>query len=143
MPELIDDERFATSQARSANHGELEPLLNEAFLKRTTDEWITALQQYGMPCGPLNDIPSAAAMPQVAAREMLVPVPHHTIGEMLLPNTPVKLSRTPGGIKGTSPDMGQDTREVMSELLGLDRDEIEALLAREVLHEERAPVDLG
>jgi CoA:oxalate CoA-transferase len=143
MPQLIDDERFATSQARSANHGELEPLLNEAFLKRTTDEWITALQQYGMPCGPLNDIPSAAAMPQVAAREMLVPVPHHTIGEMLLPNTPVKLSRTPGGIKGTSPDMGQDTREVMSELLGLDRDEIEALLAREVLHEERAPVDLG
>jgi CoA:oxalate CoA-transferase len=143
VPELIDDERFATSQARSANHGVLEPLLSEAFLKRTTDEWIAALQQYGMPCGPLNDIPSAAAMPQVAAREMLVAVPHHTIGEIPLPNTPVKLSRTPGGIKGTSPDMGQDTREVMSELLGLDRDEIEALLAREVLREERAPVDLG
>jgi CoA:oxalate CoA-transferase len=143
VPELIDDERFATSQARSANHGELEPLLSEAFLKRTTDEWIAALQQYGMPCGPLNDIPSAAAMPQVVAREMLVPVPHHTIGEMPLPSTPVKLSRTPGGIKGTSPDMGQDTRAVMSELLGLDRDEIEALLAREVLREEREPVDLG
>ena len=143
VPELIDDERFATSQARSANHGELEPLLSEAFLKRTTDEWIAALQQYGMPCGPLNDIPSAAAMPQVAAREMLVPVPHHTIGELPLPNTPVKLSRTPGGIKGTSPDMGQDTRAVMSELLGLDGDEIEGLLEREVLREERAPVDLG
>jgi crotonobetainyl-CoA:carnitine CoA-transferase CaiB-like acyl-CoA transferase len=143
VPELIDDERFATSQARSANHGELEPLLSVAFLKRTTDEWVEALQPYGMPCGPLNDIPSAAAMPQVAAREMLVPVEHHTIGELPLPNTPVKLSRTPGGIKGTSPDMGQDTRAVMSELLGLESAEIEELIEREVLLEERAPVDLG
>lgn len=143
VPELIDDDRFATSQARSANHGALEPLLSEAFLKRTTNEWIEALRPYGMPCGPLNDIPAAAAMPQLAAREMLVPVGHHTIGTTPLPNTPVKLSRTPGGIKGTSPDMGQDTRAVMSELLGLGSDEIEALIQREVLREERAPVDLG
>ena len=143
VPELIDDERFATSQARSANHGALEPLLSEAFLKRTTDEWIEALRPYGMPCGPLNDIPTAAAMPQLEVRETLVPVPHHTIGTIPLPNTPVKLSRTPGGIKGTSPDMGQDTRDVMTELLGLDNAAIDALLEREVLREERPPVDLG
>jgi len=143
LPELIDDERFATAQARSANHAELEPLLSEAFVRRTTDEWVTALRQYGMPCGALNDIPTAAAMPQIAARETLVPVPHHTIGTIPLPNTPVKLSRTPGGIKGTSPDMGQDTRDVLSELLGLGNAEIEGLLEREILREERAPIDLG
>jgi len=143
VPELIDDERFATAQARSGNHAELEPLLIEAFARRTTEEWVTALQPYGMPCGPLNNIPTAAALPQVAAREALVPVPHHTIGTTPLTNTPVKLSRTPGGIKGTSPDMGQHTREVLEELLDLDGGAIDELLQRDVVRDERAEVELG
>ena len=143
VPELIDDERFATAQARSANHAALEPLLIEAFAKRTTEEWVAALQPYGMPVGPLNDIPTAAALPQLAERDTLVPVDHHTIGTIPLPNTPVKLSRTPGGIKGSSPDMGQHSGEVLEELLGLEAGAIRELIEREVVREERAPVDLG
>jgi CoA:oxalate CoA-transferase len=143
LPELIDDERFGTAAARSRNHAELEPLLNEAFKRRTTEEWVRALQRYGMPCGPLNDIPTAAAMPQLAERQMLVPVTHHTIGTIPLPNTPVKLSRTPGGIKGSSPDMGQHSREVLRELLGLGDAAVDDLLAREVIRDERPEVDLG
>lgn len=143
VPELIDDERFATAQSRSANHADLEPLLIEAFSKRTTDEWVTALQPYGMPVGPLNNIPTAAALPQLEDRDALVPVEHHTIGTIPLPNTPVKLSRTPGGIKGTSPDMGQHSAEVLGELLGLEAGAIQELIAREVVRNERAPVDLG
>jgi CoA:oxalate CoA-transferase len=143
VPELIDDERFATAQVRSEHHAELEPLLIEAFAQRTTEEWVTALQPFGMPVGPLNNIPTAAALPQLASREALVPVEHHTIGTIPLPNTPVKLSRTPGGIKGTSPDMGQHSREVIAELLGLDAATIDALVTREVVHDERAPVELG
>ena len=143
VPELIDDERFATAQVRSVNHAQLEPLLIEAFAKRTTEQWITALQPYGMPVGPLNDIPTAAALPQIAERNALVPVEHHTIGTIPLPNTPVKLSRTPGGIKGGSPDMGQHTREVLDELLGLEADAIDDLLTREVVRDVRAPVELG
>jgi CoA:oxalate CoA-transferase len=143
VPELIDDERFATSQARSRNHAELEPLLVEALAKSTTADWIERLEQYQIPCGPLNTIPETAAMPQIAAREMLVPIEHHTIGTIPLPNTPVKLSRTPGGIKGSSPDMGQHTREVLGELLGLDESRLDDLLEQEIISEERPEVDLG
>lgn len=143
LPELIDDPRFAESHQRAANHAELEPLLNEAFRTRTTAAWVEVLQPYQIPCGPLNTISEAAALPQVAAREMLVPVRHHTLGELPLVNTPVKLSRTPGGIRGSSPDMGQDTRQVLGELLGLDDAAIEGLLSREVVWDERPPVDLG
>lgn len=143
VPELIDDERFATAQARSLNHAEVEPLLSKAFSKRTTSEWVNALQQYGMPCGPLNNVPTAAQLPQLREREMLVPVKHHTIGTIPLPNTPVKLSRTPGGIKGTSPDMGEHTREILEELLGLDSKTIDDLLAGEIILDQRPAVDLG
>ncbi|MBM3140467.1 MAG: CoA transferase [Chloroflexi bacterium] len=143
VTELIDDARFATAQARSAHHAELEPLLNVAFARRTTAEWVERLERYEIPCGPLNTIAEAAALPQVAAREMLVPVEHHTLGRVPLPNTPVKLSRTPGGIRGSSPDMGQHSREVLAELLGLDAATIDDLVEREVVREERAPVELG
>ena len=143
VPELIDDPRFAEAHARSANHAELEPLLNEAFRKRPTAEWVEALQRYQIPCGPLNSIPEAAAMPQVAEREMLVPTRHHTLGELPLVNSPLKLSRTPAGIRGTSPDMGQDTRDVLRELLGLETAEVDDLLARQVVWDERPPLELG
>src|SRR5690606_22154411 len=89
VPELIDDPRFATSTARSDHHAELEPLLAAGFRQRTTEDWVARLRQYEMPCGPLNTIPEAAASPQVQAREMLVPVTHHTLGTVPLTNTPV------------------------------------------------------
>ncbi|MBM4411228.1 MAG: CoA transferase [Chloroflexi bacterium] len=143
IPEIIDDPRFLSSAARLRNHGDLEPLLNEAFRKRPTAEWVAALERYGIPCGPLNSIPEAAAMPQVQAREMFVPVAHHTFGAVPLTNTPVKLSRTPGGLRGTSPDMGQHSREVLAELLDIDAARLDDLVARQVVWEERPAVELG
>jgi CoA:oxalate CoA-transferase len=143
LVELVDDPRFATAQARSANHAALEPLLTEGFKQRTTADWIERLERYEIPCGPVNDIAQTAAMPQVQAREMLKPVEHHTLGRVPLANSPVKMSRTPASIRGTSPDMGQHTREVLRELLGLDEAAIADLVVREVAREERAPIELG
>jgi CoA:oxalate CoA-transferase len=132
-PELINDERFDTPHARTANHAELEPLLNAALMRKTTAEWVGEFDQIGLPCGPLNNIAQAAALPQVQAREMLVEVEHPQIGKLPLANTPVKLSRTPGGVKGTSPALGQHTDDVLRGLLGMSDDEIERLRAAGVV----------
>ena len=63
--------------------------------------------------------------------------------DLPLTNTPVKLSHTPGGIRGTAPDMGQHSREVLAELLGLDAARLDDLVARQVVWEERPEVELG
>jgi CoA:oxalate CoA-transferase len=141
--ELIDDPRFATAAARSEHHSELEPLLNEAFRARPTQEWLDRLERYSIPCGPLNTVPEVMKMPQLAARDMFVPVHHHTLGTLPLVNTPVKLSRTPGGIQGSSPDMGADSRDVLRDELGLDEAAIDALVERQVVWVERPDVELG
>ncbi len=133
--ELLDDERFETSGKRTANHAALEPILNAAFAKRTTAEWLAELRAAGIPCGPVNTIAQIAASPQVAAREMLQTVTHPKGISLTIVNTPVKLSRTPGGIKGPPPTVGQDTRTVLRELGGLDEERIEALLAAGVVLE--------
>ena len=143
IPELIDDPRFETAAARSRNHSELEPLLNSAFARKHTSDWVNALQKYGIPCGPLNNIAETSVMPQVAAREMLPEIDHKTFGATPLANTPIKMSRTPGGIKGTAPDMGEHSREVLSELLGMSERQLADLISNQVVWEERPEVELG
>jgi CoA:oxalate CoA-transferase len=127
LTDLIDDPRFDTPGLRTRHHGELEPLLNEALRKRTTAEWLREFDAIGLPCGPLNDIPSAAEHPQVKAREMLVDVPHPSGVSLRIADTPVRLSRTPGGITGPPPAIGEHTDEALASLLGMSGEEINAL----------------
>ncbi|MSQ36546.1 MAG: CoA transferase [Dehalococcoidia bacterium] len=141
--DLIDDPRFATAEARSAHHAALEPQLNAAFRARTTADWVARLEPYGIPCGPLSTIEEVTRLPQLAEREMFVPTPHRSLGTLPLVNTPVKLSRTPGGIRGTSPLMGEHSRELLASLLGLAPAEIAALVDRKVVWDQRPPVELG
>ena len=131
--DLIDDPRFDTPALRTEHHAELEPILNEAMHQKTTSEWLEEFDAIGLPCGPLNNIAQAAEQPQVVARRMMVEVEHSRIGRLKLPDTPVKLSRTPGGIKGPSPALGQDTYEVLSSLLGLSAEEMAELAAAGVI----------
>ncbi len=133
--ELLDDERFETSGKRTANHAALEPVLNAAFAKRTTAAWLTELRPAGIPCGPVNTIADAAASPQVAARRMLTSVTHPKGMSLTIVDSPVKLSRTPGGIKGPPPTVGQDTRAVLRELGGLDEARIDTLLSAGIVLE--------
>ena len=133
--EIMDDPRFLTSGLRTRHHAELEPLMNEAFGQRATEAWLAEIEPLGIPCGPLNSIPQAAAHRQVQARGMLVEVTHPRIGTLPLVNTPVRLSRTPGGITGPSPSVGQHTGAVLKRLLGLDDDQTERLLRAGIVHQ--------
>jgi CoA:oxalate CoA-transferase len=131
-PDLIDDSRFETPGLRTRQHDVLEPVLNEALRQKTTAEWLREFDAIGLPCGPLNNIPQAAEHPQVRAREMLVDVEHPDGFSLKITDTPVKLGRTPGGIQGPPPALGEHTDEVLSSLLGLSPDEIVALRDAEV-----------
>lgn len=127
-PDLIDDARFETSALRTRHHAELEPMLNEALMRRTTAEWLAEFDAIGLPCGPLNTIPQAVVQPQVRARDMLIELKHPRMGRPLtVPNTPVKLSRTPGGVRGLAPDVGEHTEAVLSSWLGVAAEEIARL----------------
>ena len=129
-PELIDDPRFDTPAHRTANHATLEPILNAALARRTTAEWVKEFEAIDLPCGPLHSIPEAAEYTQVKARDMLRPVESARGNKLTISNSPLRLSRTPGQIRGGPPVIGADTRSVLHDLLGLDEAQIDAEFAK-------------
>ncbi len=139
LPELLDDRRFDTSPKRTMNHSALEPILEAAFRLRTTDEWLPELRALGIPCGPINSIPQVVNDPQVRARGMIREVTQSRAGTIAIANCPVNMSRSETGIKGPPPELGQDTLEVLRELLGLTGDDIAAMEARGIVATSGGP----
>jgi crotonobetainyl-CoA:carnitine CoA-transferase CaiB-like acyl-CoA transferase len=136
--DLINDPRFQTSGDRTTHHAELEPILNEALSQKTTGEWMALLEPLQIPCGPLNNIAQAAEHRQVKARNTLKPVENPRMGRTIpVPDTPIRLSRTPGGIPGNAPDVGEHLYEVLVDLAGMRTSEVEELLREGVASQGR------
>jgi crotonobetainyl-CoA:carnitine CoA-transferase CaiB-like acyl-CoA transferase len=122
-PELADDPRFRTGADRMANLAALEAELSRRFRTEPAAHWLDLLDKQGVPCGPVYDMLQALADPQTAAREMVVEVPHTTLGTVKTLGLPVKFSTTPGGPRTGAPLYGEHTREVLAGL-GFTSDEI-------------------
>ena len=131
--DLIDDPRFDTGWTRSQNHHELEPILSEALMKKTSQEWLEELEALGIACGPVNTIDKVAQDPQVNHRGMIKEYNHSRLGKVRAVNTPVKLSRTPTGNDSSSPDLGEHTDHLLRDLLGVQEQEIASLREEEVI----------
>jgi CoA:oxalate CoA-transferase len=139
--ELAQDERFRFNELRTRNHAALEPLLDEAFRRRTTGEWIAALEQACL-VAPLNDVAQAVAEEQPLHREMIVSLPASTGATLRVPGSPVKYSRTPARVERGADAPGGHTMALLRDVLGLDDGEIARLAAAGVVQTaEGTPVD--
>jgi crotonobetainyl-CoA:carnitine CoA-transferase CaiB-like acyl-CoA transferase len=126
-PELAEDARFATNPGRIVNRKALMERLEPIFAAQPAEHWLALFAENGVPAQPINTVPQALADPHVAAREMVVEVPHPTAGSVRLMGVPHKLSRTPAGIKRHPPLLGEHTEEVLRERLGMSTEEIARL----------------
>lgn len=131
-PEWGEDDRFATNPARLERRADLWDMLKPIFATRGTADWVTALEQAGVPAGPIYRMDEVFADPQVQHLGMAVPVHHPARGETRLVAQAVKLSRTPASVHVSAPDAGQHTDAILTEI-GLSAGEIAALRARKVV----------
>ena len=130
---LISDPRFSTNVERTANHSELFPILSEIMRQRTTDEWIDALENIGVPCGPINTIDKVVNHPQVQARDMITHVIHQMTGAVEVPGLPIKLSDTPGDVDIPAPNLGEHTVEILTDVLKMSTDEVKQLKQERII----------
>ena len=134
-PELAEDPRFETNAKRVVNRRALYDLLAEVTAGKTTKDWLQGLAELGVPAGPVNRVDEVFVDPQVLHRDMVVAMAHDSAaaGQVELIGNPIKFSETPVEYRQPPPQLGQQSDQILSELLELSQEEIARLRDRGVV----------
>jgi formyl-CoA transferase len=125
-PELAEDPRFKTPDARWENRDALNAIVEAWTRQRSKYEVMQLLGDAGVPCGACQDTGEVLADPHLKAREMIVDIDYPTRGTYQTVGCPVKLSASPAEIT-RPPLLGEHTAELLHDLCGVDPDEVTRL----------------
>ena len=127
-PDLVEDDRSKTGTSRSANTEFLNPIIESWLLEKTRSEAETILNNNGVPVGPVNTAKDIFESDQVKARKAIVDIDDPEVGTYQFARGPVMLSGSPEIDTNPAPDLGQHTREVLTEVLRYSDNQIEKLV---------------
>jgi len=119
-PELAEE--FPSFADRDRRRNELEPILEEVFRARTSEEWLRVLSAAGVPSAPVNDVEAAIA------EARLVEYEHPALGTVRSVASPLRLSGPEPPVR-PAPDRGADTEQVLVELCGYEPGRVQELAA--------------
>jgi crotonobetainyl-CoA:carnitine CoA-transferase CaiB-like acyl-CoA transferase len=125
-PEMIDDAAYATQEARSKNYDRAYAFVAEELKKRTTAEWIEALEHADVPVQRMNSLEDILADPHLAATGYFRSIEHPSEGRIRSMAVPSEWSESPPEYRRHAPRLGEHTAEVLREA-GLAQEKIEAL----------------
>jgi len=128
-PALAEDRRFRDNKDRVTNRAALRQELETALAAIEGEALTLKLLDRGVPCGLVQDLPGALTHPHTKHRDMI-----YERGDYRAVGNPVKMSRTPAGLRRTPPRFGDANREVLREA-GFSEAEIERLISSGIVAE--------
>jgi crotonobetainyl-CoA:carnitine CoA-transferase CaiB-like acyl-CoA transferase len=135
FPEMADDERFRDNRARVANIDALDAIITTWTTSRTLADAQAALDEAGVPAGPVMSIADIVNDAQFQARGMIAHIPddRFSSGEVVMPGIVPTLTATPGVVRHAGGEPGQHNDEVFRGLLEMDDGELGNLAAEGVI----------
>jgi succinyl-CoA---D-citramalate CoA-transferase len=134
QPELAEDPRFESHEARGNNSDLLDKIISAWAVHYSAQELDQLLNDADVVCGPIFTIADIYNDPHYAAREMIVRLEDAYFGDLAMPGVVPKLSESPGKLRWTGPqELGQHNSEVYGELLGMSDDQIAQLKSAGVI----------
>jgi crotonobetainyl-CoA:carnitine CoA-transferase CaiB-like acyl-CoA transferase len=133
MESLADDPRFNSRSKRLENREEVDRILEEAFLKKTTDEWIEIFDEIEVPSGPINTLDKALADPQVLSRNMIIEIDSPHTGKLKDVGNPIKISGVDEEIFNPPPLLGEHTEMILKNMLGYSTKKIAELKEKDII----------
>lgn len=125
-PELAEDERFKTLEARWENRETLNAIIEEWTRQRSKHEVMKLMGEAGVPCGACQDTGEVLADPHLKAREMIVDLEYAPRGTYKTVGCPIKLSDSPAEIK-SPPQLGEHTDALLRDLLEVGANDLRRL----------------
>ena len=133
MESLADDPRFNSRSKRLENREEVDRILEEAFLKKTTNEWIEIFDEIEVPSGPINTLDKALADPQVLSRNMIIEIDSPHTGKLKDVGNPIKISGVDEEIFNPPPLLGEHTEMILKNMLGYSTKKIAELKEKDII----------
>lgn len=135
LPELFNDPAYRTVEARSIHRQKLCEILSEKTRAIPSVELIEKLNAAGVPCGPVYSIDEAMEDAQMKSLGMNIPVDHPQLGSFDVLGQPLSLEGSGGRptARFAAPDLGENTDEILSDMLGYEKDTIAAMRSRGVI----------
>ena len=130
--DLLADPRFADAKARYQHREALEEITSAWTRTRGKQEVMAILGKAGVPCGAVQDTGEVLDDPHLNARGQIHTIDHPTRGRFRLPGCPVRLSASEAPTT-PAPLAGQHSAEILTDVLGLSKDDVAALQQRGVV----------
>ncbi|WP_413099967.1 CaiB/BaiF CoA transferase family protein [Streptomyces sp. Inha503] len=131
-PDLADDPGLRTNAERWARRDELDGAINAWTETLPRDEVLKALDAAGVPAGPIYTAADICADPQFAARDMIQRLPVEIAAgesrEVGFPGIVPVLGERSLSVRSLGPDLGEHTRQVLTDLLGKTDEETDAII---------------
>ena len=127
QPQLADDPRFTPATARSQNHEALDDAIAAWTTAHELAHLEAVLERAAVPATRIFTIADIFGDPHYRARGSIAHAPDAELGTVAMANVVPRLSRTPGAVRHAGHRVGEDTRAVLRELLGLDEARLDAL----------------
>lgn len=132
LGELHDDPRYASAFDRQARRDSLIPAIERVTTALTTDEFITRLEDAGVPCAPIATTDQVLIDAHLSERGFFWDAPHPELEPVRQLGSPMRLSRTPPVRRTAGPPLGADSVAVLTDC-GLTEDEVAELVASGVV----------
>jgi len=132
-PAWTKEERFADSLGRWRNQDELDKLIEAWTAGHDHYQVMHILQVAGVRAAPVLTGPEVLSDPHLGKRGFFETYDQPGVGPLPYPGIPYKLSETPARIRMPAPTLGQHNEQILSELLGLSREEIAQLADEQVI----------
>lgn len=128
-PELVEDPRFATNEARLEHVEALDEVIEAWTRQRSTEAAVETMSAADAIVGPVYDVADAFEDEQYAARGALVELDDDRLGPVTTQGVVPRLSRTPGEVAHLGPAHGEHNEAVYVGEFGIGRDRFDALRA--------------
>ncbi len=133
--DLLTDQRFKTQALRATNEGIVDEIVENWTKTKTKDQAAELLKTNKIPAAPVRNLEEVTQDEHMHERGMLNNINHPTMGDVILPKSPIRFHKTPESELNIEPTIGQHTREVLVEWLKISGEKIDTLIRAGVIGE--------